>query len=217
MFQLHQSIDSVLNLKVKTGNETRSMLNPYFYFLRDSALTNHIPRKTSFDSTNFIDNFPAKHIDNIISRANANARTVKYIIQNPSSQASMIQNSLMRYKIEYHRKITLSLVIIVLFLIGAPMGAIIRKGGLGMPSVVSIFLFILYHVIAITGEKLAKRFVLEPFEGMWLPVFILLPISVFLVIQANKDSIIFSKEAYSRLFTYIASIFTKSMKNSHTA
>ena len=84
------------------------------------------------------------------------------------------------------------------------MGAIIRKGGLGMPTVVSIFLFILYYVISITGEKLAKQLLVDAWFGMWLPVIILFPVALFLTFKANTDTIIFSSERYTKLINWFS-------------
>jgi len=84
------------------------------------------------------------------------------------------------------------------------MGAIIRKGGLGMPTVVSIFLFISFHVISMTGEKLSKQLIVDPWFGMWLPVFVLTPVAIFLTFKANSDSVLFSNEKYERFMEWIA-------------
>ena len=90
-----------------------------------------------------------------------------------------------------------------LFLIGAPLGAIIRKGGLGLPAIISTFLFVLYYIISLIGEKLAKQSILTPFWGMWLPVFLMLPLGMFLIYKANKDSKLFSTEAYNRFLSWV--------------
>ncbi|MCB0477504.1 MAG: LptF/LptG family permease [Crocinitomicaceae bacterium] len=111
--------------------------------------------------------------------------------------------SLDKYKMEWHRKFTLSFSIMVLFLIGAPLGAIIRKGGLGMPIVVSVFLFIIYYVLMITGEKMVKSQVLEPWLGMWLSTFILAPLSIFILVKASNDSQIFRKESILKVFGFL--------------
>lgn len=108
-----------------------------------------------------------------------------------------------KYEMEWHRKFTLSISIIVLFCIGAPFGAIIRKGGLGMPIVVSVFLFIVYYVLMITGEKMVKSQVLDPWIGMWLSTFILSPIAFFIMYKAANDSQIFRKESILKVFGFL--------------
>jgi lipopolysaccharide export system permease protein len=104
------------------------------------------------------------------------------------------------HKIEWHRKIVLSLACLVLFLIGAPLGSIIRKGGLGSPLVFAIAFFMVFYFASNTGEKSARVYKLTPFTGMWLAIFILVPIGVFLTYKATRDSQLFNKEWYNRYF-----------------
>lgn len=116
------------------------------------------------------------------------------------------------FTMEWHKKFTLAFACLVLFLIGAPMGAIVRKGGLGMPALISILFFVVYFVLDTTGVKLAKEAKLGPFEGMWLATAVLMPIAVLVLIQARNDSSIFRKEAYLVLWQHIKSLFTRSFK-----
>ena len=103
-------------------------------------------------------------------------------------------------KVEWHRKFSYSLACLVLFFIGAPLGSIIRKGGLGMPLVVAIIFFVLFHLLNIFGEKFAKENVTSVFFGMWMPIFVLVPIGAFLTYKAMHDSQLFNKEFYHRIF-----------------
>ena len=112
------------------------------------------------------------------------------------NEADVKNRQLRRYTIEWHRKFTLSFACLILFFIGAPLGAIIRKGGIGLPVVISIFLFLVYHVISITGEKFAREGVLQPWQGMWLSSAILLPIGIFLSYKAITDSSLFDAGSY---------------------
>jgi lipopolysaccharide export system permease protein len=105
-----------------------------------------------------------------------------------------------RYDIEWHRKFTLSFACFALFLIGAPLGAIIRKGGLGMPLVISVLLFVAYHVISFTGEKAVRSAITEPWKGMWMSTMIFLPIGIFLAYKAANDSNIMDAESYKQFF-----------------
>ncbi len=105
-----------------------------------------------------------------------------------------------RYQIEWHRKFTLSLACIIFFFIGAPLGAIIRKGGLGMPVVISVLFFVFYYIIPMSGEKFVREDVWSPFTGMWIATFILLPIGIYLTYKSTNDAAIMSSEAYSQFF-----------------
>ncbi len=105
-------------------------------------------------------------------------------------------NQLYRSQVEWHRKISLPVSIMIFFLIGAPLGAIIRKGGLGMPVVISVMFFIIYYVISISGEKMAKEGTWGAVPGVWISTFILTPIAIYLIIQATNDSNILNVEWY---------------------
>ncbi len=109
------------------------------------------------------------------------------------------EKTLQKYKIEWHDKITLALACLVLFMIGAPLGSIIRKGGLGMPMIFAIIFFMVFYFVRTRGQKLAKELELSAFAGMWLAVFVLLPIGIFLIYKALHDSNLFNKEFYTRL------------------
>jgi len=84
-------------------------------------------------------------------------------------------------------------------LIGAPLGSIIRKGGLGTPLIFAIVFFMIFYFVSTRGEKLAKEDEMSPFNGMWLATYVLVPIGVFLTYKAMHDSNLFSKEFYTRL------------------
>jgi lipopolysaccharide export system permease protein len=98
-----------------------------------------------------------------------------------------------------------------LFLIGAPLGSIIRKGGLGTPLIAAISFFMVFYFSTTVGEKFAKEGSWSVFAGMWLAIFILVPIGVFLTYKAMRDSQLFNKEAYYRLFKTIGSFFRRKM------
>ena len=86
------------------------------------------------------------------------------------------------------------------FLIGAPLGAIIRKGGFGMPVIVSVGFFITYHIVSVTAEKMVKESEISVTEGMWIANLILLPVGLFLSYKANTDSQLFSLPSIKQLF-----------------
>lgn len=124
--------------------------------------------------------------------------------------------SLLLHEIEWHRKLTLSAACLVLFLIGAPLGSIIRKGGLGTPLVFAIIFFVVFHLFNTFGEKFVKSEQTSPFMGMWLSTFILIPIALFLIYKAMRDSQLFNQEFYYRSFKQLRSFLAnfKSAKKS---
>jgi lipopolysaccharide export system permease protein len=103
-------------------------------------------------------------------------------------------------QVEYQKKFTLSAACLALFLIGAPLGAIIRKGGLGLPVVVSVIFFLIYYIISTIGEKAVKAGDASPFLGMWISIIILTPIGIFLSYKAANDSVIFDADIYKKFF-----------------
>lgn len=100
--------------------------------------------------------------------------------------------------IEWHKKFALAFACFVLFMIGAPLGSIIRKGGLGMPLVIAVIFFLVFHLANMFGEKLVRQDALTPLGGMWLSSFILIPVGVFLTWKAMNDSQLFNSEFYHR-------------------
>jgi lipopolysaccharide export system permease protein len=98
------------------------------------------------------------------------------------------QNNISVHLVERHKKFTLSVACLVLFLIGAPLGAIIKKGGFGLPMLFSILFFLVYHVTSMIGEKMAESGKLQPWQGMWLATFLLLPVGLILMVRANTDT-----------------------------
>ena len=108
------------------------------------------------------------------------------------------QRYIRRHEIELYRKFTLAFACLIFFFIGAPLGAIIRKGGLGAPVVISVVLFIIYYIIDNTGYKMAREALWPCWAGMWLSSFVLLPIGVFLTYKAATDSALFNPEAWQR-------------------
>ncbi len=106
-----------------------------------------------------------------------------------------------QYQIDLNKKLTLSFACIVFFLIGAPLGAIIRKGGLGTPAIISILFFVIYYVISISAEKMVKEDLIGTFAGTWAASYILLPIGIFLTYKATTDSALLNIESYAIFFT----------------
>lgn len=147
-----------------------------------------------------------------------------FLAQNPSEKASLLSRAksnietqrgdyffkaatlgdegynLRRHMTEWHNKFTVSFACLVFFFIGAPLGAIIRKGGLGVPVVLSVFLFIFYYIINNIGFKMARDGVWAAWQGMWLSSAVLAPLGIFLTYKAVKDSVILNADTYMNAF-----------------
>ncbi len=133
----------------------------------------------------------------------------KSSLMNVITETESRERDIRLHKIEWHRKISLSLACLVLFMIGAPLGSIIRKGGLGSPLIFAIIFFMLFYFLSTSGEKFAKEGALTPFAGMWLSTFGLVPIGLFLTFKAMRDSQLFNKEFYYRVITRIKQAWKK--------
>lgn len=123
-----------------------------------------------------------------------------------SFNISQTESALRRHMTSWHEKLTLSLACLIFFFIGAPLGGIIRKGGLGMPVVVSVLIFIIYYIINNTGYKMARdgRWII--WMGMWTSTAILAPLGAFLTYKSNNDSVVLNADAYINWFKKVAGV-----------
>ena len=196
MRQLNIAIDSIKktekNIRYRMRTEVFGL--PFANYL-DSTWT---PDTSSLKVKSFDQLIP----DSLRSSTNRmlNNRLISLKLTNDIilAQFNEQQRNLRLHEIEWHRKIALSVACIVLFLIGAPLGSIIRKGGLGSPLVFAILFFMVFYFTSTTGEKFAKEGSLDPKLGMWISTLLLVPIGVFLTYKAMRDSQLFNKDRYSR-------------------
>ena len=217
--QLYENMDSMKRFKGRLFSNIEGYLSPYItlnsHTKEDSILTRNmrIPSAPvrAYDST-FLRHIPDTARTATLATLTNNLRTVKSLLDVCSLDKRLQVENLLKFTVEFHRKFTLSFACILLFLIGAPLGAIIRKGGLGMPLVIAIAFFMVFHILNITGEKLAKATTVTPWVGMWMSTGILLPLAFWLISAARNDSQIFSKEAYIRLWRWITGFFTSKNK-----
>ena len=138
-----------------------------------------------------------------------NARNCKASVDSKLNEIESQENSIVRFKIEYWRKWSLSIACLLMFFIGAPLGALIRKGGLGLPVVISIVFFLLFWVMSIVGEKLAKEGTIPAEFGMWFGCLTFLPLGFWLTKKATADSGMFDSIG---LFTRVMNFFRKNKK-----
>jgi lipopolysaccharide export system permease protein len=178
----------VMEYKTRQKEVHNYLVRNFYYFnVMDTAKYDHKknPRRLEDD---FISNFPKKNQKDIVEIAINNARGVSQQVEYIGKELAVKSEVIAKFGIEWQRKFTLSIACLILFFIGAPLGAIIRKGGLGLPVVFSTLFFIIFHVISMTGEKFAREGLLTPFAGMWLSSLIFLPIGILLTYSATTDS-----------------------------
>ena len=197
-----KSEKDVKNKKKKNNKTPKSEL-----ILSIDTITNKFSPQITLNSIN------KKYKEEAVQNALTYARAAQNNISNSKKQFNYKAERIRRHQIEWHRKFALSFACLVFFFIGAPFGAIVRKGGFGTPVVISILFFILYYVISISGEKFAREGIMPASIGMWLSSFILMPLGIFLTYKATTDSVILNSDTYLLFFKkFFARFFKKSDK-----
>ena len=215
--QLYDFVDSLSEDLVVQSKSIDQVLTQYFYFKkidnkgRDSlmhpspdSIFGKPPLTDTLLAADIVDYFDLEAKSDAATRSLSMARNIKARLQSPI--LPRYRNDLMyktRAGIELQRKYTLAVACLVLLLIGAPFGAIVRKGGIGLPLVASVLFYILYLVLSKVGESLARKNVLAPDHAMWISTFLMLPIGMYLTYKAMNDSSILQSENYQRLLKKI--------------
>lgn len=158
------------------------------------------PKETKWP---ILDNFNKTDQAEIVDLAMTAARTTRDNIVFNKNDFTFQAENIRKHEWVWHKKFTLSFACLILFFIGAPMGAIIRKGGLGLPVVISVLFFVIYHVTSIFGEKAAKVGDLDMFFGVWLSSIILLPVGFFLTFKATTDAPLLDADSWRKMIKRI--------------
>jgi lipopolysaccharide export system permease protein len=162
--------------------------------------TDTLKRFKEFDTKTVYDSLTLFEKRSVMARAIENLKNGNSYLALKNESLHFEVKIIKRYEVEWNKKLTMSFACLVFFFIGAPLGAIIRKGGLGTPAVISIFFFVIYYVISLSGQKLVEEDVIGTFAGMWASSYILLPIGIFLTYKATTDSVIMNIETYLSFF-----------------
>ena len=213
--QLGTTIDSLKKKDKFYQSRIKYEIEPNIHFIR---YLDSVSPKINTDSLKNIHSYatliPDSQKVNVYSRAlsqlNISQSNIQFILDDYNAK----QQSLREHKIEWQRKFTFSFACLVLFLIGAPLGSIIRKGGLGTPLVFAIIFFTFFYLFNTLGEKFAKEGVMSTWAGMWLSSFMLLPVGIFLTYKAMKDSQLFNQEFYYRTFKGVRQFLHQRVHNS---
>ena len=199
--QLKESSDSLKNALIVNKTNFAQNLIKTNYFKKEikvDSLRAHIDY-SKLNTINIDSIYSSKNkterID-IIKRATNYARSAKTYINSSNEDFKSRNKWIVRHDVEYYKKYAIPVACFILFFIGAPLGAIIRKGGLGWPVLISVFFFVLYYVISMISEKSVKEGLLPPLVGVWLASVVLLPIGIFLTYKSNNDSVIFNIDTY---------------------
>lgn len=219
--QLNFFIDSLNTIhNERQKNQFNQYNNSKIYFVRYSlpegskTRIDNRGKKPGFDTKALYDSLSIDDKRTALTFAIENLKDANsFLVENNEISRNEIK-SMRRYEVEWNKKLTLSFACLVFFFIGAPLGAIIRKGGLGTPSVISILFFVVFYIISISGQKLVEEAVVGTFAGMWAASYILLPIGIFLTYKATTDSVIMNIDTYLALILKIWNkFFRKNMNN----
>jgi lipopolysaccharide export system permease protein len=205
MRQLNKTIDSLQKLNEgylkKTAQNVRTVLKFPKWLDTTGWAALKIPANPKAKS--FRDLIPDSARTPVLDKALTQVNSMKANLDQPSYLFDNEQSDLNLHQIAWHEKITLSIACLVMFLIGAPLGSIIRKGGIGLPLIFAVIFFVIFFLLNNFGKKFVKQDVLTPLSGMWLPTYVLTPIGLFLTYKALHDSQLFNKEFYFRLIKNI--------------
>jgi lipopolysaccharide export system permease protein len=170
------------------------------------AFIDQLPDSLKMSKT---DNLPTAVKQTVMDQSISYANSIKASIEGPSYDYDGKRKELRMTLMTYHEKITMSIAVLVLFLIGAPLGSIVRKGGIGTPVVFAVIFFVIFFLLNNFGKKFVKEDVLQPAAGMWLATAVLLPIGFFLIYKALHDSQLFNKEYYFRAYRAVRRLMAR--------
>ncbi len=195
MRQLSQNMDSIRTEMNESHQLFVESLHKSYRMYYDSTLNfNRPPVFLNFDS--LIQSLPLNDQNRLLADAQNHARSLVSKAYIKRIEFENRRHYFINHQIEWHKKLTFSLACILLFFIGAPLGAIIRKGGLGMPVVVSVVAFLIYYILMTIGEQMTAEEVLPPYIGMWLATFFFIPLCIFITRKAISDAALFNADTY---------------------
>ncbi len=207
--QLNKSKDSLNTLLAKRNSDFgKSLLQKYKHYQTTDSV--ELLRKISVNDTANQPYFSSilfqlnKHRrEDIVDDALAKARNTHEGIGNMKDETISRAEVIRNHDIAFHKKFTLSIACLILFFVGAPLGAIIRKGGLGLPVVMSTLFFIAYHILTMTGERAVKAGSMNLWVGVWMASAVFLPLGIFLTYKATSDAPLFDADTYKNFFDKI--------------
>jgi lipopolysaccharide export system permease protein len=201
LFKSNYEMLNIKQLKTTADSMTKVYAQTKVQFYSDFSRTYFDKIHLSTNKLKDEGNLPQQAKVNIIEAAINNVHNALQFVQGNSDSQNSTNEDILKRRIEIHKKFTFAIACFLLFFIGAPFGAIIRKGGLGMPVVVSSLFFILFYILTIIGVKSAMQETMSIPEGLWLPSAVLLPLGAFFTYKASVDSALFETEAYISFFT----------------
>jgi lipopolysaccharide export system permease protein len=198
MRQLGTTIDSLENTTAAYRKQSGTLMNSQVRILRylDSPWKAK-PILSKLDS--FKQVLPDSTLHDVLTKTFSTINGLKASTDMSALSYESDRQNLRLHLMAWHEKITMSIACLVLFMIGAPLGSIIRKGGIGLPLIFAVIFFVVFFLLNNFGRKFVKQDVMQPISGMWMATFVLLPVGIFLTYKAMDDSQLFNREFYFRL------------------
>jgi lipopolysaccharide export system permease protein len=211
--QLDGAIDSLSKVHTIFRKKVSDEIGTYvqFYKYMDTAYT---PLTTKATADSLRDIIPDSLHSSMNDRVLSQLSIVKSSLEITKTDYQNRLKSLRLHKMAWHEKFSMSIACFVLFLIGAPLGSIIRKGGIGTPLVFAVIFFVIFFLLNNFGKKFVKEAVMAPVWGIWLATIVLVPIGIFLTYKAMRDSQLFNKEFYYRTFRRLRPVLSRFNKKS---
>jgi lipopolysaccharide export system permease protein len=201
--QLDKNIDSVSRIKDSLSKTLNKYIHASLKYVTDTSAQWKNIASVTFGSKEKL--FPDSAEDILYERSISKIAEIKNTLFFNSTEYEAKRLDIVNLKLEWQRKFAFSLACMVLFFIGAPLGSIIRKGGLGMPLVVAIVFFLIFHLLNMFGEKFVKTETMSPFLGMWLAIIVLTPVGIFFTYKAMNDSQLLNKDLYLNFYRKVKS------------
>lgn len=210
--QLTKGIDSLEAMNDDVRKRVQSELQTYLTFNKHidtgwvkPASPVQIGKAKTYDQV-----LPDSARRQVLEQSISYASSIRNALQISAAEYESRRKELRLQLIEWHNKFTMAIAVIVLFMIGAPLGSIVRKGGIGTPVVFAVIFFVIFFLLNNFGKQFVKEDILQPLAGMWMATFILVPVGIFLTYKAMHDSQLMNKEFYFRIFRKLKAFFSKS-------
>ena len=201
--QLSAQIDSMKKQIREIEGNTANLFFGNLYYYNSYVRGNE--KFETLDTSRTLDlaSFPPDLRSRVLNHAENASHSFIYSMQFNYTDAAYRTTNMWSYQIELQRKYRLAVACLLFFFIGAPLGSIIRKGGIAIPLVFTVGFFVIYFALSVIGEKIAKGSVMPVWFGTWMSSFILLPLCVFLTYHATMDTAVLSPDTYSKMMDKI--------------
>ncbi|WP_321424976.1 LptF/LptG family permease [uncultured Bacteroides sp.] len=200
MVQLQSAVDSMTHIVDSIGQSFYTEAKKYNYTLtgltKQDTLKIKNSRLSAINTDSLFNNFSLTEKERVVASALSNSQNIGNDWKFKSFNTAETDTRIRKHEMEWHKKIALSLSCLIFFFIGAPLGGIIRKGGLGMPVVISVLIFIIYYIIDTSGYKMARDAKWILWTGMWISSLILAPVGIFFTYKSNNDSVVLNADTY---------------------